>query len=1378
MSSHFPTRDADFAETGQDGDPSRWVPSAGSSPSKSGGRASPQHSGRSGASGSATVHSQAPPLPALPADLLDALAREPPSPPREGSGGSNSLSMSRGGSAPATATAGLLPSVPPVSPLGLPYPGDPASSPHSLHSTFQAAAGAGEAPYAAPMGFSTNRTAAASSSYSSSLASGYASAPPGSPSHARNPRADPFFSSSSTRPYPAPSPSLPASPPPSSRRNMFKSLGFGRSRASLPPRAAAGSIAPVPRTAPPGLAPSPPEPASVAPFDGTAPGPRRVVATWGKATLYGSPAPSPSANLAESNTSGSAPPSPVVVGQALTLDHGAAARVSTFAVEDGAFDDVGHGDGDASLIAGGPVSSGVGRWRGGGEQYTRDLEREHSSGDEEAAEDETAAFEVEVDGEGAAGAQAEQGRPALPPPVPHVVQLANADVGTAGEGLRRLELGTSEGSPLGGEDSPESPTPTADFVVAVVGPRNVGKSTVIRRGLKRPAEKPVVLKEDEQGNRVTVSTTSFTLGAQRRTIEVLEIDMHLLKYSEEGVIWPDGLPQCEGAMLCYDSTDPGALHSLSVLLQAFWTRGSDVPLIVLACKATSAGEDAVNPKAASAVCNVYGAGIVQLDGGLEDPEKKAKLSFNFLIRQIMKNREPELERPPSSASNHSPVESRRGSLRNSASYASTTRSSVTSAGPSSPALSSAGLARRSSLGAGLGLSVVQEAPVGVVSPEPSDAAAEQAAIEAEADAAIRAALAAGAESASEGEGEGEMPLSPASAVTVIRSEDTTSTAASTDGSRGSAQGRELLKGGVVLPQPQTAERRGSKTAALDLYFQRDDMIDKFLFAAVAGNDETFVTLFLITYRRFARPYDVVEKLIERFEFVASRHKTDPLLSRYGQMKLCGVLTTWMQTYPGDFTAPTTFGILQPFLESLLPRGATWVAHYAFELVPLLSPISAMSDPESSWALPDKPLEETSFAVPDALPAPTHALPRPPSPIRRPSFAPSYDSSGSLAPSSRFENEMSKTTSRLSVPTSIDTLDTSPHLGASTTSLHAASEAGTLDTHDSQSQTGTGGVEGVGSLGGSSAGSSLLRAPQPRFRHSAVLVDTSNAVLELREEDVATQITRMAWEMFGGMLPRDLIRHVLAPRDPANPRVALRDSESNVMRSIAFVNYLAQWTATLILVQSRPKRRARMVEKMLLIAAALREQENFDSLMGVLAGLNSQPVFRLTETMDLVTTKLDGDPRQQPQRTEQPDGSSIRLPKKLRSLNRLMAATKSFAAYRLALENSSINVIPYLGVHLQDITAVNEVKSDLRDGKVNWSKFQQMGKSAAIVLDCARQPPPLPVDRTIERYVMHVPALSEDEQYALSYAHQPRAGERTGTRARLKGLAKATFAGAV
>jgi hypothetical protein len=100
---------------------------------------------------------------------------------------------------------------------------------------------------------------------------------------------------------------------------------------------------------------------------------------------------------------------------------------------------------------------------------------------------------------------------------------------------------------------------------------------------------------------------------------------------------------------------------------------------------------------------------------------------------------------------------------------------------------------------------------------------------------------------------------------------------------------------------------------------------------------------------------------------------------------------------------------------------------------------------------------------------------------------------------------------------------------------------------------------------------------------------------------------------------------------------------------------------------------------------------------------------------------------------------------------------------------------------------------MRDGKVNWSKFLQMGRSAAVVLDCARLAPSLPVDRGVARCILNVPLLDKDvshsppvtfisalitlysvqRQYTLSYTYQPRASSTkpvSGTRARLRTLA--------
>lgn len=63
-------------------------------------------------------------------------------------------------------------------------------------------------------------------------------------------------------------------------------------------------------------------------------------------------------------------------------------------------------------------------------------------------------------------------------------------------------------------------------------------------------------------------------------------------------------------------------------------------------------------------------------------------------------------------------------------------------------------------------------------------------------------------------------------------------------------------------------------------------------------------------------------------------------------------------------------------------------------------------------------------------------------------------------------------------------------------------------------------------------------------------------------------------------------------------------------------------------------------------------------MAVLLGLNCQPIHRLDEMNDFIP----------------PD-----LMKRFKSMNRLMASSRSFAAYRMAIVNARPEMIPYLWV---------------------------------------------------------------------------------------------------
>ncbi|GAA5876325.1 hypothetical protein JCM3774_003723 [Rhodotorula dairenensis] len=800
--------------------------------------------------------------------------------------------------------------------------------------------------------------------------------------------------------------------------------------------------------------------------------------------------------------------------------------------------------------------------------------------------------------------------------------------------LPRLEAGGSPGleralaelaltAPVDGD--PEEPgsaipahVPDADFVVAVVGPKAVGKSTLIRRGLKRACSEPLQLLVEQNGHLASSTFSSFTMAGIRHSIRVVEVDSELFSWNDAAKI-----PQAEAILLCYDASDPDALSGLSRFLRALSTRGADVPLIVLACKSSAIGNDAVDPQAAVDLCDTYGAGIVRLDGGTEDPQRKSKECFSWVIKQIMDNR---------------------GKM-----------------------LSFAALTTPTQEGSALQLQQQQEPPhivenLCVVTPDVPDLAS--------------------------------LPWSLGLA----------ETAPVTITSPTRRDSESALLGGVAGSRTQESPDR--------LLFRPEDLVDKFLHASVAGDDDEFMTAFLITFRRFVRPLRVLEQLVARFRFV-SEQTLEMTLKRYGQLRLSSTLSMWLQSYPGDFADSATLDCLRHFVEIDLSHSGTWLSHHVYELTPLLPSIARITDPDAGWSISGNDLAQQDPSD----------RPRPRSQV----FLPTNRSQASLA----------STTCSSDAPSLTED-------GIASSARYQHSDGVSLDSRSS------------------ATGSASIPMKRELSGVTALLVETSNALVEVSAQDIAVQITRLAWDSFAGITPRDAMRHVLARKEESQ---AVK--KSPIARSIDFVNHLARWVATMILVQSRPKSRALLVEKFVFVAGALRLTENFDSLMGVLAGLNSQAVHRLTDTFEAVTDALD-------ERMVRTAPGEPKQPKKLRSLNLLMSPAKSFAAYRLALSASSRDALPYLGVILQDLTVINETSPDFDEGLVNWSKFANFRRSCSILLDCPKTPPTLPVDRAIEGSILDVPLLNEDRLYALSYAYQPRDGKSAG-RSRLREIARNALA---
>ncbi|MCO5555861.1 hypothetical protein L7F22_009406 [Adiantum nelumboides] len=163
----------------------------------------------------------------------------------------------------------------------------------------------------------------------------------------------------------------------------------------------------------------------------------------------------------------------------------------------------------------------------------------------------------------------------------------------------------------------------------------------------------------------------------------------------------------------------------------------------------------------------------------------------------------------------------------------------------------------------------------------------------------------------------------------------------------------------------------------------------------------------------------------------------------------------------------------------------------------------------------------------------------------------------------------------------------------------------------------------------------------------------------------------------------------------------------------------------------------MLEKFMEVATILRRTNNYNTLHAILAGLGNASIHRLKNTRELLNGK--------------------KVMKQYQSLTRLMGSERSFAAYRLALENSEGRTIPYLGVHLQDILSTSDGNPSKRanDGMIHWRKFNLMYDAVMAIVRCQQYQMPLRENTTLAQMIVDLPVWDEEAQYQRSLQVEQR-----------------------
>lgn len=195
---------------------------------------------------------------------------------------------------------------------------------------------------------------------------------------------------------------------------------------------------------------------------------------------------------------------------------------------------------------------------------------------------------------------------------------------------------------------------------------------------------------------------------------------------------------------------------------------------------------------------------------------------------------------------------------------------------------------------------------------------------------------------------------------------------------------------------------------------------------------------------------------------------------------------------------------------------------------------------------------------------------------------------------------------------------------------------------------------------------------------------------------------------------------------------------NLMASIQHVNSISFFVAAAILLQKKLKDRVKMLGRIIGIAKSLSELHNFNSLMGVLAGLGALHISRLKFTWGKLSAKY------------------LEM---YETMNLHQDPTQSFKYLRDALKNAGNVAIPYVGTYLSDLTFMDDGNPDfieVDDEKlINFPKHHLIYRTIKQLQQYKTTQFEFHPSEPLYTLLHQKFLLSEEELYAMSLEREPR-----------------------
>ncbi|KAJ3750360.1 ras guanine nucleotide exchange factor domain-containing protein [Lentinula detonsa] len=660
------------------------------------------------------------------------------------------------------------------------------------------------------------------------------------------------------------------------------------------------------------------------------------------------------------------------------------------------------------------------------------------------------------------------------------------------------------------------------ITLAVVGTAGCGKSVAIRKGLKNnnlsepsgplPGPHPSIRHSRRTGELIRDEGTECPL-------HVIEVDV-IAELFKSPISPLDYLPEAlkiDGAIICYDASDEASFRPVEDLLKAY--RSLQLQVIVIACKSDL--EKKIDPASASEILGQYNVGLVEVNHS-EDGKAKIKRSFDYLLRAILRERRNAASRNRLSEDYQNPVSA--GILNASPSWDRPDGSRT-----ATPTASSA-----SSLD-----HVPLPGPIAIQSSLPTIPASRTTSVP---------------NSPTRARSTGDLLCEQRSRY-IEPSEIHQSAAETTKPATHDVNETSNVDHSPTneLPPPtkvgnKDKEMRPAQWATLD------ELLDKLLFLSVSNDDRTFVTHFLLTYRRFASPRSLLLAMQKRMRQL-DNPSGDPMFACFAQMRICHLLEIWIRDYSYDFAVRGTAGALSALVKSIISK--TYLLHYGFDFLPFLEVLPTLVDRDSAWALKVDDAADSDDSY---------------------SFMEDDDESVKSAKKSTSSPPANQGKPSMSIPTR-SRKSSIPLLSAKV-------------LFPSSSSTGSGDAD---------------NADFTSKQQLRELVRLANEIHMIDSEEIAQEITRIEKELFLEIEPRHWLHFTFAS--------GKKDPETNtIVRFNTLSNHLGDWVVSLILCHDRPRDRARQIEKFVDVALKLRGLNNYSALRAFVAGINNS-TFHGDQTME-------------------------------------------------------------------------------------------------------------------------------------------------------------------